>query len=78
MQVTVKRSAATLSEEFIQTQTKHNVATTEMPDTAVAAGRSKTSRSRLWYDARKINHWKHKQGRLYMSSKKLTETQFIF
>lgn len=47
MQVTVRRSAAILSEEVIQTQTKYKVATTEVPDTAVAAESSKTNRSRL-------------------------------
>lgn len=47
MQVTVRRSAAILSEEVIQTQTKYKVATTEVPDTAVAAESSKTNRSHL-------------------------------
>lgn len=60
MQGTVRRSAAMLSEEAIQTQTKYKVATTEVPDTAVAAERSKKNRSRLWYGgARKRNHREH-------------------
>lgn len=39
---------------------QYKVATTGVPDTAVAAERSKKNRSRLWYGgARKRNHREH-------------------